>query len=123
MNTNTLLYRQIHPAWVQFDRITSQAFQPTSKDNRKLSVYDGDQIEAEDAWRHYTSALGLTSAGTVAVTVGECRENGTQVTPDPTDFDEHALIDFATLPTSRARAVSKILTRLAQEHDWQYKQT
>ena len=121
MNSNTLLYRQIHPSWVQVDRITSQAFQPTSKDKGKLSVYDGDQIAAEDAWRHYTTALGLIAAGTVAVTVAECQENDTQVTPDPTDFDEHVTIDFAALSSSRIRAVSKILSRLAKERGWQYR--
>jgi hypothetical protein len=58
----TVLFRQIHPIFVQNDRVTSQAFRPTQKDEGKLSVYDGDMISSEDSWKHHTG-LGLESAG------------------------------------------------------------
>jgi hypothetical protein len=67
----TLLLRQIHPSFIDRDRVTSQAFRPTEKDRGKLSVYDGDLISAEGSWKHYTARV-LKSAGVLAVTVGEC---------------------------------------------------
>ena len=72
MNSETLLLRQVHPSFVQNGRITTQAFTPTLRDQNRLSVYDGDLIEAEPAWIHYTSILDLQSIGVVAVTVAEC---------------------------------------------------
>lgn len=69
MNPTTLLYRQVNPSWIQSGRVTSQAFKPTPKDERRLSVYDGDLITPADAWRHYTESLGFSS-------VGVCRRLG-----------------------------------------------
>jgi tRNA(Ile2) C34 agmatinyltransferase TiaS len=73
MTTQTLLLRQVNPSWVQAGRVTSQAFKPTQKDNKMLSVYDGDQIEPEASWRHYTEQLGHLSVGVLAVIVAECQ--------------------------------------------------
>jgi len=44
MNSDTLLLRQINPFWFQNGRETSQAFRPTPKDEKLLSVYGGDLI-------------------------------------------------------------------------------
>ena len=74
MTDLTLLHRQVNPSWVHLGRVTSQAFKPTPKDNRRLSVYDGDQVTAHRAWSHYTGDLGFTSIGVLAVTVSECRD-------------------------------------------------
>jgi len=52
MNSGTLLHRQVNPSWVQQGRVTSQVFKPTPKDNHRLSVYDGDQVTALQAWLH-----------------------------------------------------------------------
>jgi hypothetical protein len=57
MQSDTLLLRQIHPGFIQNGRVTSQAFRPTPKDKKKLSVYDGDKIDPEAAYRHYTEEL------------------------------------------------------------------
>ncbi len=53
MTEKTLLLRQIHPLFIQEGRVTSQAFRPTPKDQKKLSVYDGDLITAERSWVHF----------------------------------------------------------------------
>ena len=45
MTPDTLLFRQVNPGWIREGRVTSQAFKPTAKDEKKLSVYDGDQAE------------------------------------------------------------------------------
>ena len=120
MNPNTLLYRQIHPSWVQEGRATSQAFRPTPKDDNRLSVYDGDQITAEAAWKHYT--LKLPSVGVMAVTVAECEKRQLAVIPDPLpDFSEHALIDFTGLTANQTRRTAQQLTAAANARGWQFR--
>ena len=121
MNNATLLFRQINPSWIREGRVTSQAFTPTKKDEQKLSVYDGDQISAEASWRHFTSAPERKSIGVMAVTVKECRDAGTQVMPDPDAFQEHVVINFASLTGSQAKDVGKNLAHLARGRDWQYR--
>lgn len=120
MNASTLLHRQVHPSWVLGGRVTSQAFRPTPKDKKRLSVYDGDQITAEAAWQHYTND-GSTSAGVLAVTVGECYTLELPVVPDPTDFREHALIDFSAFSRRQIETKAKILRANANLRGWQYR--
>ena len=122
MNAGTLLLRQVHPSFVQRGRITSQVFSPTPKDQNRLSVYDGDQISAEAAWMHYTSQLHLRSVGVVAVTVSECVNMGLQACADPSDFREHAVIEFANIDRSRSRALAKRLRVAAKERGWLYRE-
>lgn len=118
MNDQTLLLRQAHPSFVQSGRITSQVFTPKLSECNRLSVYDGDKIAVESAWRHYTSELGLKSAGVVAVTVFECLEEDLQPFPDPSDFPEHAVIEFGTMSRRRIRTVAKRLRVAADERGW-----
>ncbi len=120
MNDDSLLHRQVAPSWVQEGRITSQVFKPTSKDAGKLSVYDGDQIDAEDSWDHYTGQLGHSSCGVVSVTVPECESEELQVVPDPEPFDEHAYIDFAERSRSQVERASKSLRRCADDRGWMF---
>lgn len=53
MTEATLLLRQIHPTFIQYGRVTSQAFRPTPKDEDQLSVDNGDMITAEEACRAF----------------------------------------------------------------------
>ena len=121
MNSGTLLLRQIHPAWIQKERVTSQAFTPTPKDEGHLSAYDGDLITAEDSWQHFVKALGHRSAGVLAVTAGECESQGTLAKPDPGAFPEHVLVDFRALTNSQKKAAGRALTRYANTRGWQYR--
>ena len=120
MNDATLLLRQIHPNFIHNGRVTSQAFRPTPKDKRKLSVYDGDLMPPEQAHRHYTQELALASAGVMAVSVKECRDIDLQPAPDPEPFPEHAVIDFGDLPEKHIKTKSKILKSKATERGWLY---
>lgn len=121
MTDDTLLHRQVHPSWVQQGRVTSLAFRPTPKDQKKLSVYDGDQITVAKAWEHFTSVLGFASAGVLAVSSGECRSLGLGVQPDPEPFPEHAVIDFTTCQAEKdVVRMSKRLRTLAEARGWQY---
>lgn len=120
MNTGTLLHRQVHPSWVQEGRVSSQAFKPTSKDEHRLSVYDGDQIDAEAAWRHYVNDLGNSSIGVLAVTVEECEILELIVAPDPDAFPEHVCIDFRGLTKSQIAKKAQTLNSKARSRGWQY---
>jgi hypothetical protein len=119
----TLLHRQVHPAWVQQGRVTSQVFRPTPKDEKRLSVYDGDQISAENAWRHFTEALGRASVGVMAVSVKDCIDQSLQVFPDPDPFPEHAVIDFSGLTENQIKRCAKYLKAAAESRDWQFRVT
>lgn len=120
MNGGTLLLRQVNPAWVQSGRVTSQVFRPTPKDQRRLSVYDGDQITALEAWRHFTETLGYTSVGVLGVSVDECRSLRLDAEPDPGPFPEHAVIAFGELNNTQIEKKAKQLRGFAQARGWQY---
>ena len=118
MIDSTLVYRQIHPSFVQAGFPTSQAFRPTPKDESKLSVYDGDQITAENAFQHYINDLNLSSVGVMGLTVSECAEESLTVLPDPAPFAEHAVIDFSGLSDKDCRNKSKKLQSKAVHRGW-----
>jgi hypothetical protein len=120
MNEATLLLRQIHPSFVQDKRPSSQAFRPTPKDEKKLSVYDGDQITPGNAWQHYTGDLGLHSCGVMAVSVVECRALDLPVNPEPEHFPEHALIDFSAHSKGATEKKAKLLKAKAESRGWLY---
>lgn len=121
MNQDTLLHRQVHPSFVRDDYPTSQAFTPTRKDNHRLSVYDGDMISAALAWEHYTKSLEYDSGGVASVSVAECGAIELSAYSDPTDFPEHALIDFSGLTGRQQRRKAKRLRDYAVARGWQFK--
>lgn len=120
MTPQTLLLRQINPSFIQAGRVTSQAFRPTPKDENLLSVYDGDQIQAQAAWQHYTATLGLRSDGVMAVSNNDCTAEQLPVNADGIPFPEHVSIDFSAFVKSEVEKKAKILTRKAQERGWLY---
>lgn len=121
VNRDALLFRQIHPNFfVNGGRVTSQAFQPFPRDDNRLSVYDGDQITAEDAWCHYVYELNNASAGVMAVTVAECHDQDLRPEHDPDPFPEHAVIDFSGLSKSGIKSTAKKLAECANNRGWQY---
>lgn len=121
MTDETLLLRQINPSWVQQDRVTSQAFRPTPKDERLLSVYDGDMITPEQSWKHYAEQLGHKSVGVMAVSVIECTEQELSVRNDREPFPEHAVIDFTDLGTGQVEKKSKRLRVAAESRGWRFR--
>ena len=120
MTTNTLLFRQVSPSWVQAGRITSQVFKPTPKDGKRLSVYDGDQISAADSWNHYKDSLGCISVGVMAVTVAECETQELSAEPDHDTFPEHVLINFDGHSNSKIEKQAKRLKFVSEIRGWQY---
>jgi hypothetical protein len=117
-----LLYRQVHPSFVRDGRPSSQAFRPTPKDHGKLSVAQGSLTTAAAAFELYTAGLVLPSAGTWAVSVGDCREQVLNVFSDPlTSPPEkvadpaHAVVDFSPHSKSQGEAKGARLARKAVE--------
>jgi len=120
MTNETLVLRQVHPSFIQAGRVTSQVFRPTPKDLGRLSGYDGDQIDAEKAFAHYTTELEFESAGVLAVTVAECKEIELTVEPDPKPFPEHVVIVFHGLTDNQSEKKSKKLNARAATRGWLY---
>lgn len=121
MNQDTLLHRQVHPNFIRNGETTSQAFTPTPKDNNRLSVYDGDMISASAAWEHYTGTLELKSDGVLSVSVSECQAIELSVSPDPTDFPEHVLIEFGELTRRQTTTKAKQLREYANTRGWLFR--
>ncbi len=119
MNDNTEVRRQIHPTFVQQERVQSRAFAPTPKDKGLLSVYDGDQKTSEEAFLHYTQELKLNSCGVASFTVAEVKQNGSlDVRPDPEPFPAHAVVDFTQLSEKERKNVAKKLRDFAVKRIW-----
>ncbi len=121
MNDRTTLLRQIHPTFYYDGRVTSQAFNPSREHDYRLSVYDGDQVSAEESWHHYTQESAKPSIGVYGVSVAECKELGLPVEPDPEAFAAHALIDFRGLSTRKQRDLAaRQLRNAATDRGWLY---
>ena len=125
MNSDTLLYRMVSPSWMRRGRPTSQTFNPTPKDNGRLSVYNGDQISPQDAYDHFTNpppGLGQIAVGVLAVAVAECESRNLVVNPDPLPgFPEHSAIDFSAISGNESRRVARQLSKIANARGWQYR--
>jgi len=114
MSPETVLLRQVHPAFIPEGQLTSQAFMPFPKDDGKLSVYDGDQISAEASHRHYTEVLGNASDSVWGVSCAEVSSTGLTSAPDPmSNFPSHSVIDFSAEPANQFRRLAKKLKTLA----------
>lgn len=118
MNSETILIRQIHPSFIQDGRVGSNAFCPTSKDEGKLSTYNGDKIDAESAWQHYTDDLGHQSVDAYGVSFGECESLDLTVSEDPEPFLEHVVIDFNAHGSSAVKKKGKQLRKCAVDRGW-----
>lgn len=121
-----LLHRQVHPSFIQGDQFssqvfTSQVFTPTPKDEKLLSVYNGDYFEAEDSYIHYTEDRGLKSSGVVSISEPECEQIELKVNQDNDPFEGHASIDYTELGNKVIKKKAKYLKSKAQKRGWTYK--
>lgn len=120
MKSDDLVLRQINSSFVQNGKVTSQAFRPTPKDEKKLSAYDGSMMSAEKSFEHFTKQLGHNSVGVMGLTEEECISHDLPVQPEPTPFPEHILIDFSAHENGPISKKSKILRGLAESRGWQH---
>ena len=115
MKASTLLLRQVHPSFFPNGILSSQAFVPFPKDEGKLSVYDSDMISVEEAYKHYTEALGYQSAGVWGVTCSEIEQERLTSESNPLEnFPAHALINFGTASKNECRKLAKRLKMYAE---------
>lgn len=114
MTPETVLLRQVHPNFVLDGQLSSQAFFPFPKDKSHLSVYDGDQISAVDAYDHYVNFLRNQSCGVWGVTQLEITGVGLEAKADAlNDFPSHAVIVFADVSEKECRKLAKKMRALA----------
>lgn len=123
MNPDTLLWRQIHPSFLEGGRPGSQAFRPTPKDQDRLSFDDGSRIEAEASWRRFTQVQGLQSVGVLGVRVAECTAEELAVEADGIPEPEHVSVDFRGKSNGVRKTISKKLRDLAMERGWQFRES
>lgn len=91
-----LLLRNIHPSWLDEGVPTSQAFRPTPKDGKKLSVDRESKTSPEASYKLHTEHKGLLSAAIYGVTVGEFNDNNVVCFDDVLrDNRAHAYADFS----------------------------
>lgn len=114
MNSDTTLFRQVHPNFIPDGQLSSQAFVPFPKDQGKPSVYDGDRITAPESHHHFTEVLGLASDSVWGVTCAEVTSTGLTSSADPLEgFPSHSVIDFTTFPEKEFRKLAKRLKAFA----------
>jgi hypothetical protein len=118
MTGDTLLWRQIHPDFVQNGFASSVMFRPNESDKGLMSVYDGDLIDAASSWVHYTTVSNKKSIGVTGLTVDECLSEGLSARSDPESFAEHAVVDFTAVTENQWRSKSKKLQAKALARGW-----
>src|SRR5689334_22223140 len=120
MNTETQLHRQVHPNWVEKGDVSTQAFQftsqtftPTTKDDNKLSVANGEKLTGQQSFEEHVRN-GLASFGVVSVLCSECDSVNLGYEEDNNPYNGHSLIDFSTCSTSaEIKKKAKILKSYA----------
>ncbi|MGH9918540.1 MAG: hypothetical protein ACRD6W_06710 [Nitrososphaerales archaeon] len=129
-DADELLYRQIHPSWIDRGQLTPMAFFPGDGDDGRLSIALSSRTTPEAAFTTHTVTFRLKSAGTVGILVGEVedpsvtaaasgyelRAYGHPIEGDPA----HGYIDFGELGDKRRRAVARLLMRKARDRGWRY---
>lgn len=131
MNQHTLLLRQVHPSFVQADKIssqvfsiTSQVFKPTPKDENRLSVYNGDKFTAEESYTHFINIdANNKSDGVVGVTPDECDSENLNCSENNDPFDGHSIIDFTSLTSGQIEKKAKKLKAYALKRGWLYRKS
>ncbi|AZQ59321.1 hypothetical protein EJ994_11070 [Maribacter sp. MJ134] len=125
MEENTLLHRQVHPSFIQGDRLSSlvfssQTFKPTPKDEKCLSVYNGDKYQPDESYEHYVDTE-MESVGVVSVSLQECNDIELPVVEDNIPFDGHSFIDYREKSNSQIKKKATLLKKKATERGWQYR--
>ena len=133
MESKKLLHRQIHPSFVVNDIVSSQAFtensltvssgafNPTEKDDNKLSVYNGEIFSAKEAYEHFTT--DYSSYGVLSITEEEVISiEPLTANDDNIPFEGHSHIDFSKV-SSKNQKTKKAgkLRDYAVKRNWTYK--
>lgn len=117
-----LLLRQVCPAYVQEDRITSQVFKPKTSDAGLLSVHRRSLVESPAAACELALRKQVKTCGAVAVTVAEVGQAGLRSHDDPEDAPipdpAHAVIDYRDRGSGAIETSAKRLRSFASARNW-----
>lgn len=112
-----VMFRQVHPDFIQQGEPSSCRFRPQSNDEGKLSIDRGSLTTAPQSYALYSST-GKLSAAVFGVSVGEFGNHGVTVHSDPTEAteshpanDAHALADYTSHSPSNQKTIGKRLKR------------
>ena len=116
-----ILFRQIHPTFVEDDgEPSSQPFMPSKKDNNMLSVDRSSLTDAAGSHALYV-ANGQASAAVYGLTVSEFGEENLPCTSDPlaktdklTANPAHALADYTAHSPNQQKNIAKRLKIVAR---------
>ncbi|MDQ8732407.1 hypothetical protein [Bradyrhizobium sp. LHD-71] len=110
-----VLFRQIHPGFVEDGVPSSQPFRPTPKDQNKLSVDRSSAITPEASFTLFQENGGATIA-VYGLSVGDFASEAIICHPDPLpelNNPAHAIADYSPHKTSQHKTIAKRLKRLA----------
>jgi hypothetical protein len=113
-----VLYRQIHPSFIDDGVPSKQPFMPTPKDAGKLSVDRAELTSAKESYALYTGS-GRQSVAVYGVSVGEFEEETIACFADPLSEAEdqpenkaHAVADYSPHSSNQQKLKA---TRLKQK--------
>lgn len=114
-----VLFRQIHPNWIDDGVPASIGFVPSEKDQDKLSVDRSSITDAESSHALYTSQ-GYKSDAVYGVAVGEFEEQGINCFSDPIKGNDntienlaHAYADYSAHTPSQQKKRAQLIKRKA----------
>jgi len=115
------LLRQVHPAFIQSGRISSQAFEAPKSHDGCLSVSRGSMTSPSAAYNLYTAHFGRQSSGVCAVTVEEASTADLSAYSDPVAATSdkpadpaHAVIDLSSFSKSQMKKKASKLASFAR---------
>jgi len=118
-DSEEVLFRQVHPAFLEDGHISSSPFSPSNKDRGKLSVDRSALTTAEASFRRFTGN-GYQSAFVVGVSVGEFGAERLPCYPDPIEATAsqqanpaHAYADYSGTTTNESKRIGKRLRNKA----------
>jgi hypothetical protein len=123
-DSDELQWREVHPQWVADGLIARDAFVGVHTSRAEVSTVRSSRRTAEQAHLHYVEHLGLQSAGTWAVAVGEVLEVDGRVVDDSAcddvDTPGHSFIDLRSLTRPQQKAARVHLAARATSRGRQY---
>lgn len=124
MTESTNLHRQIPPdvGHVQYEngqmRIATNNFHPSSKDDGKLSVYNGEKFTAEASFEHYTA--NYKSVGVFSLAKQAFQSHDLEPNEDSDPFDGHVSVDYTSKLKPEIRNIAKKLRQTAVTDGWAF---
>jgi hypothetical protein len=110
-----ILFRQIHPSFLQDGQPSSQPFCPTAKDENKLSVDRSSLTTASESFALFQSN-GFATVAIYGLSVGEFREQALPCRADPLEKTEaiaanpaHACVDYGAHKPAQQKVKAKRL--------------